>query len=120
MGEIKQANFRIDSDTADAFRAFCEQKGMNQAQGFDHVMQVFELNQAKSSIPGRSVEIEEFETMVKSITSAYLYSLELQKPEHGRSSLLNSREKNCASQSYRKKWNNFKQKRKKWMRSPLC
>ena len=59
MGEIKQANFRIDSDTADAFRAFCEQKGMNQAQGFDHVMQVFELNQAKSSIPGRSVEIEE-------------------------------------------------------------
>ena len=53
MGEIKQANFRIDSDTADAFRAFCEQKGMNQAQGFDHVMQVFELNQAKSSIPGR-------------------------------------------------------------------
>ena len=44
MGEIKQANFRIDSDTADAFRAFCEQKGMNQAQGFDHVMQVFELN----------------------------------------------------------------------------
>lgn len=54
MGEIKQANFRIDSDTADAFRAFCEQKGMNQAQGFDHVMQVFELNQAKSSIPGEA------------------------------------------------------------------
>ena len=52
MGEIKQANFRIDSDTADAFREFCEQKVMNQAQGFDHVMQVFELNQAKSSIPG--------------------------------------------------------------------
>ena len=84
MGEIKQANFRIDSDTADAFRAFCEQKGMNQAQGFDHVMQVFELNQAKSSIPGRSVEIEEFETMVKSITSAYLYSLELNQNAEAR------------------------------------
>lgn len=84
MGEIKQANFRIDSDTADAFRAFCEQKGMNQAQGFDHVMQVFELNQAKSSIPGRSVEIEDFETMVKSITSAYLYSLELNQNAEAR------------------------------------
>ena len=84
MGEIKQANFRIDSDTADAFRAFCEQKGMNQAQGFDHVMQVFELNQAKSSIPGRGVEIEEFETMVKSITSAYLYSLELNQNAEAR------------------------------------
>ena len=84
MGEIKQANFRIDSDTADAFRAFCEQNGMNQAQGFDHVMQVFELNQAKSAIPGRSVEIEEFETMVKSITSAYLYSLELNQNAEAR------------------------------------
>lgn len=84
MGEIKQANFRIDSDTADAFRAFCEQNGMNQAQGFDHVMQVFELNQAKSAIPGRSVEIAEFETMVKSITSAYLYSLELNQNAEAR------------------------------------
>lgn len=84
MGEIKQANFRIDSDTADAFRAFCEQNGMNQAQGFDHVMQVLELNQAKSAIPGRSVEIAEFETMVKSITSAYLYSLELNQNAEAR------------------------------------
>ena len=50
MGEIKQANFRIDSDTADAFRAFCEQKGMNQAQGFDHVMQGFELNQSRGEV----------------------------------------------------------------------
>lgn len=99
MGEIKQANFRIDSDTADAFRAFCEQKGMNQAQGFDHVMQVFELNQAKSSIPGRSVEIEEFETMVKSITSAYLYSLELNQNAEARAREEFSSElqrKNCA------------------------
>lgn len=80
-------------------------KGMNQAQGFDHVMQVFELNQAKSSIPGRSVEIEEFETMVKSITSAYLYSLELNQNAEVRAREEFSSElqrKNCASQSYRK------------------
>lgn len=77
MGEIKQTNFRIDSETADAFRAFCEEKGMNQAQGFDHVMQVFELNQAKTAIQGRCVEIEEFETSVKAILSAYLNSLEI-------------------------------------------
>lgn len=77
MGEIKQTNFRIDSETADAFRAFCEEKGMNQAQGFDHVMQVLELNQAKTAIQGRCVEIEEFETSVKAILSAYLNSLEI-------------------------------------------
>ena len=40
MGEIKQTNFRIDQESADAFRKFCETNGMNQAQGFDHMIQV--------------------------------------------------------------------------------
>ena len=84
MGEIKQTNFRIDSETADAFRAFCEEKGMNQAQGFDHVMQVLELNQAKTAIQGRCVEIEEFETSVKAILSAYLNSLEINQNAEAR------------------------------------
>ena len=84
MGEIKQANFSNRFRYSGCFPCICEQKGMNQAQGFDHVMQVFELNQAKSSIPGRSVEIEDFETMVKSITSAYLYSLELNQNAEAR------------------------------------
>ena len=47
MGEIKQTNFRVDQDTADAFRNFCEEHGMSQAQGFDHVMQVVEMDLAK-------------------------------------------------------------------------
>lgn len=51
MGEIKQTNFRIDQDTATAFRKFCEDNGMNQAQGFDHVMQVVELDRAKTAAP---------------------------------------------------------------------
>lgn len=44
MGEIKQTNFRINAETADAFRKFCEEQGMNQAQGFDHIMQIVELD----------------------------------------------------------------------------
>ena len=31
---------------------------MNQAQGFDHLIQVLELNNAKAATPGRAVEIE--------------------------------------------------------------
>ena len=31
--ELKQVNFRIDPDTANAFREFCTLNGMNQAQG---------------------------------------------------------------------------------------
>lgn len=77
MGEIKQTNFRIDQETADKFRAFCEQHGLNQAQGFDHVMQVLELDQTKSLVPERLTEIEEFEKAIKKIMQAYLQSIEI-------------------------------------------
>lgn len=77
MGEIKQTNFRIDTETADAFRKFCETQGMNQAQGFDHIMQIVELDRAKGVVPERQIEIEEFERAVKSIMAAYLGSLEI-------------------------------------------
>ena len=76
MGEVKQTNFRIDQDSAAAFRRFCEDNGMNQAQGFDHVMQVIELDRAKTAVPGRTTEIEEFERSVKDIMAAYLDSIE--------------------------------------------
>lgn len=77
MGEVKQTNFRIDQDTADAFRRFCEENGMNQAQGFDHVMQVVELDKAKAATPGRATEIEGFEKSIKDIMAAYLRSIEI-------------------------------------------
>ena len=77
MGEIKQTNFRIDQETADAFRSFCAEHGMNQAQGFAHIMQVVELNRAKAAVPGRATEIEQFEKLTKDILAAYLNSMEL-------------------------------------------
>lgn len=77
MGEIKQANFRINTEDADKFREFCEQSGMNQAQGFDHLMQVLELDKAKATVPTRATEIEEFERHVKALISAYLTSMEI-------------------------------------------
>lgn len=75
--QIKQANFRINTETADAFRAFCKENGMDQAQGFDHIMQIVELDKAKTVNPNRLTEIEEFERLAKSIIAAYLSSLEL-------------------------------------------
>ena len=50
---------------------------MNQAQGFDHVMQVVALDKAKSSVPSRITEIESFEKSVKDIMDAYLYSIKI-------------------------------------------
>ena len=84
MGEIKQTNFRIDTEKADAFRAFCEQNGMNQAQGFDHIMQVLEMNEAKAAVPERLIEIEEFERHAKALVAGYLNSLELAKNTENR------------------------------------
>lgn len=91
--ESKQVNFRIDPDSAEAFRQFCTSHGMNQAQGFDHLLQVLELNNAKAGTPGRIVEIENFERLLKDILSAYINSIELSSnaelrvQEHFRSDL---------------------------------
>lgn len=74
---VKQTNFRIDEKTADNFRKFCKENGMNQTAGFDHIMQIVELNNAKSSIQNRQTEIEEFELHAKSLISSYLHSLEI-------------------------------------------
>lgn len=76
MGEIKQTNFRVDQESADAFRKFCEENGMNQAQGFDHMMQVMELNRAKAMIPGSAKDIETFEMYMKKVMESYLKSVE--------------------------------------------
>lgn len=84
MGEVKQTNFRIDQETADAFRKFCEDNGMNQAQGFDHIMQVVEMDRAKAAAPGRITEIEGFEKSVKDIMAAFLYSIEVNQNAEGR------------------------------------
>lgn len=75
--DYKQMNIRLRQDTMDAFRDFCALNGMNQAQGFEHIMQVVELNHAKAVVPGRAVEIEEFERHTKELLSAYLNSIEL-------------------------------------------
>lgn len=77
MGEVKQTNFRVDQETADKFRQFCMDAGMNQAQGFDHIMEVLEMDRAKEAISGRATEIEEFETHIKAVMSAYMNSLEI-------------------------------------------
>lgn len=77
MGEIKQTNFRIDAETADRFRAFCEENRLNQAQGFDHIMDVLSLAQAKDTVPERKTEIEDFENHIKALMSAFLHSIEI-------------------------------------------
>ncbi len=77
MGDIKQTNFRIDTEAADKFRTFCESEGMSQAQGFAHLLQVLELNNAKTVLSNRETEITDFEMHTKALLDAFLHSLEI-------------------------------------------
>lgn len=74
--EIKQTNFRIAQNTADKFRQYCEANGLNQAQGFDHLIQILEMDKAKSVLPEQSNNIETFELHAKALTAAYLDAVE--------------------------------------------
>lgn len=75
MAEVKQTNFRINEDAANAFRAYCEENGWNQAQGFDHLIEILELNQAKAAMPEQSTDIEQFEMYQKKMLEAFLHNL---------------------------------------------
>ncbi len=77
MGDIKQTNFRIGTEAADKFRTFCESEGMSQAQGFAHLLQVLELNNAKTVLSNRETEITDFEMHTKALLDAFLHSLEI-------------------------------------------
>lgn len=77
MGDIKQANFRIDTESADKFRTFCETEGLSQAQGFAHLLQVLELDRAKTVLSNRENEITDFEMHTKALINAFLNSLEV-------------------------------------------
>lgn len=84
MSEIKQTNFRISSASANAFRAFCEEQGINQAQGFDYLLDILALDKAKAAVQSRETEITNFEQHAKALVSAYLHSLELNENAEAR------------------------------------
>lgn len=76
-GEIKQTNFRLNSEDADKFRKYCEENGLNHAQGFQHMMSVMAADKAKGALPDREQEISDFELHAKALLDAYLKSLEI-------------------------------------------
>lgn len=84
MTEIKQANFRISTEAADAFRMFCEEQGINQAQGFDYLLEVLALDKARSTVKSRETEIADFEQHAKALISLYLHSLDLNENAEAR------------------------------------
>lgn len=75
MGE--QLNFKPKKETRKQFVEFCKQNRYTQPQGFDHVMQVLSLQEAKFKVPNRQTEIENFERLTKELQDTYITSLEM-------------------------------------------
>ena len=75
--KTRQVNFRLTEDAIENFRAFCEEQGVTAAQGFDHMMQVVELDRTKQGVPERQTEISDFEMHTKAILGAYIQSVQL-------------------------------------------
>ena len=84
MAEIKGTNFRLDQEDADQFRIFSDERGWNQAQGFNHQMTLLELDRAKEAIPERQIEIADFEQHANAMVAAFLHSLELNQNAEAR------------------------------------
>jgi len=72
----QQINLRLAPETADKFKQFCEENGVNQAQGFDHLIQVLEINEAKKTVPDHATDIEDYETLTKALNTAFLKAIQ--------------------------------------------
>ena len=84
MSEIKQATFRLNKETTEQFKEYCEENQLTAAQGFDYLMEVLALNNARASLTTRETEISNFEQHAKALISAYLHSLELNENAEAR------------------------------------
>jgi len=75
MGDVRQFNFRIDAEAAERVRKFCDEEKITQAQGFDDIMRLLELNQAKAALPDYVANIEEVQLCVSKILDLYTLAL---------------------------------------------
>ncbi|MBR3785550.1 MAG: hypothetical protein IKJ77_04020 [Firmicutes bacterium] len=75
MGDVRQFYFRIDAEAAERFRKFCDEEKITQAQGFDDIMRLLELNQAKAALPDYVANIEEVQLCVSKILDLYTLAL---------------------------------------------
>ena len=75
--ETKMQSFRFSTSAVENFRAYCEENGISQAEGFESLLKTAELEKAKTAIPERKAEIENVQTHANALVAAYLHSLDI-------------------------------------------
>lgn len=84
MSDIKQATFRLSKEATEKFKEYCEENQLTAAQGFDYLMEVLTLDNARTMLRTRETEISNFEQHTKALVSAFLHSLELNENAEAR------------------------------------
>lgn len=74
---IKPQTFRIDAELAEQFRIFCDENKLSQSDGFKQLLVSLELNRASMALPSRETEINNFQSLISAIQSAFVNSLEI-------------------------------------------
>jgi len=74
--DTRQTNFRIKPADAEAFRTFCKEHGLGQAEGFNFLVKQMELVNAKAALPDRDTEIAAYQNIMNEAVSMFTASLQ--------------------------------------------
>ena len=73
----KAKTFRTEGETADRVDAWMERNGISNKEALKAMMDIVEGAEAKGALAGRSTEVENFQSLVNQLVTAYTASLQL-------------------------------------------
>ena len=76
MSENKPQTFRLSEEAAAKFKQISDEYGYTQAQTFDNLLRVFELQDAKTHLPDLERNINEFDAHAQRLVKLYIETLE--------------------------------------------
>lgn len=69
--------FRITESFSEKLDALCTELGIKQAAALDSLITAYEMQQSKAILPDRKTEIEDYDTHIQALQSAFLHALEV-------------------------------------------
>ncbi len=84
INETKPATFRFTDDDVQKFKELASNLNLSQSEMFGGLLNTFEIDKAKQSIPDRAKEIETFQATAEKLKSMFLNSLEINQTSEER------------------------------------
>lgn len=69
--------FRMTENFSQKIDAICAELGIKQAAALDSLITAYEMQQSKAILPDRQTEIEDYDTHIQALQSAFLHALEI-------------------------------------------